>query len=178
MAKRVNLQNVRLSFPNLFKPSAFEASQTPKYNATFVVRKDDKQVAMLKAAIDEVVKEKWGKVPPGLKVCLRDGAEKAYDGFGPETVFFTASNETRPLVIGRKREPLDQADGVIYAGCYVNASVDLWAQDNQFGKRINASLAGVQFFRNGEAFGGGRPADVSDFVEYEDDDDDFLGNAA
>ncbi len=35
----------------------------------------------------------------------------------------------------------------------VHAVVRLWAQDNAFGKRINAQLQGVQFASDGEAFG-------------------------
>ena len=40
----------------------------------------------------------------------------------------------------------------------MNAIVELWAQDNNYGKRINASLAGVQFAKDGEAFAGGTVA--------------------
>lgn len=35
--------------------------------------------------------------------------------------------------------------------------------DNNFGKRINASLGGVQVYRNGNAFAGGGLASEDDF---------------
>lgn len=35
--------------------------------------------------------------------------------------------------------------------------------DNNFGKRINASLGGVQFYRDGDAFAGGGVASEDDF---------------
>uniref|UniRef100_T1HEF4 Uncharacterized protein n=2 Tax=cellular organisms TaxID=131567 RepID=T1HEF4_RHOPR len=35
--------------------------------------------------------------------------------------------------------------------------------DNNFGKRINASLGGVQFLRDGDAFAGGGVATPDDF---------------
>lgn len=41
--------------------------------------------------------------------------------------------------------------------------IDVWAQDNNFGKRINASLGGVQFLRDGDAFAGGGVASEEDF---------------
>ena len=69
----------------------------------------------------------------------------------------------RPLVIDADKSPLTEQDGKPYSGCYVNASIELWAQDNNYGKRVNASLSGVQFFRDGDAFAGGRAADVDDF---------------
>jgi hypothetical protein len=41
--------------------------------------------------------------------------------------------------------------------------VEVWAQDNQHGKRINASLLGVQFVRDGEKLAGGSTATADDF---------------
>ncbi len=48
---------------------------------------------------------------------------------------------------------LTEADGRIYAGCYVNFNVDIWAQDGQY-TGIRCSLNGVQFVKDGDAFGG------------------------
>jgi hypothetical protein len=48
---------------------------------------------------------------------------------------------------------LNAASGRPYGGCYVNASVRLWVQDNAFGKRVNCALAAVQFAGEGKAFG-------------------------
>ena len=61
------------------------------------------------------------------------------------------------------RSPLTETDGRPYSGCYVVAIVELWAQDNSWGKRVNATLKGVQFFADGEAFSGGTPASAGDF---------------
>lgn len=173
------ITNARLSFPSVFKPTAFDANQEPKYSATFILQADDPQVAVLRDAIKQAVVEKWKKTPPGLKVFLRDGSEKSHmNGFGDDTVFFNASNATRPTVVDRQNRQLVESDGKLYAGCYVNTKIDIWTQDNQYGKRVNASLSGVQFFRDGDAFGGGRPAAPDEFPTYEEDEDDFLGNAA
>ena len=48
------------------------------------------------------------------------------------------------------------------------ALVDFWAQDNQFGKRVNATLTGVQFVRDGDSFGGARVAAADDFDVLDD----------
>ena len=45
----------------------------------------------------------------------------------------------------------------------MNVSLELWAQDNNYGKRVNATLMGVQFFRDGDAFAGGGVASEEDF---------------
>ncbi|BBI91479.1 uncharacterized protein SSYIS1_06890 [Serratia symbiotica] len=101
----------------------------------------------------------------GLKVCLHNGDEKAeYAGY-PGSMFVSASKKARPLVIDRCRVALTAADGKPYAGCYVNTNIDIWAMDNNFGKRINASLGGVQYYRDGDAFAGGGVAIEDDFYD-------------
>jgi hypothetical protein len=60
----------------------------------------------------------------------------------------------------------------------VDVSIDVWAQDNNYGKRVNASLRGVKFARDGEPFAGGGAATEDDF-EFEAADteaaDDLVG---
>lgn len=87
-------------------------------------------------------------------------------------MYVSARSKTRPSVFDQQRQELTESDGKPYSGCYVNASIELWAQDNDFGKRVNAQLRGVQFLRDGDAFGGGaRPADADEFDEIAVSDD-------
>lgn len=62
----------------------------------------------------------------------------------------------------RDRLLLTVTAGRPYSGCYVNATITIFAYDNQ-GKGISASLGGVQFFRDGDAFAGGGVASEDDF---------------
>jgi hypothetical protein len=78
-------------------------------------------------------------------------------------VYVSARNKARPVVIDKDKSPLTQADGKPYAGCYVNVSLDVWAQSNQYGKRINAKLLAVQFDKDGDAFSGGEGYSDDDF---------------
>lgn len=161
---KIKLLRVRLSFPALFKPKASQDGGEPKYSAAFLLNKaqDAAQIDALRAACSAVAKEKWpNKIPPGVKYCVRDGSEKDFVGYGPDVLFISASNAMAIPVVGRSLEPLTAASGRPYAGCYVNASLRLWAQDNQFGKRINAQLQAVQFVADGEAFGD-KPVDPTE----------------
>lgn len=126
----------------------------------------------------------------------KDG--EVYDGFGGMYCLSAGQSENkgRPMVIDRigvrndsEKDPdrsytqpnskgvmfpiLTARDGKPYGGCYVNVSLDVWVQDNKFGRRINCQLKGVQFLREGDAFGGGAPASPDDFddlgVEEEED---------
>ena len=83
-----------------------------------------------------------------------------------------AANEVRPLIVDRKGAPLSQEDGILFSGCYVNVLIDIWAQDNQYGKGLRAKLMGLQFVKTGEAFGGGRQANANDFGSLGDDEGD------
>lgn len=174
---KVKLNNVRLSFPALFTPKAFSDDQEAKYGASFIIAKTNTTlVGEVKKAIDAVIQDKWkGKKPSGLKVCLRDGDEKAdTDGYGDEVVFISASSKKRIPIVDRDLSPIDEADAKIYAGCYVNATVELWAQDNKWGKRVNAQLKAVQFVRDGEAFGDKGVNPEEEFTKLEDDDSGVL----
>ena len=180
----VKLKNVRIAFSqNLFKAGSKTAGDKPKFSATFIIPGDSPQIAQIKKTIDEVAREKWqGKTEvimkslkaAGDKICLRDGDTKAqYEGF-EGNMFITASNAAAPLVIDKDRSPLTEASGKPYAGCYVNANIDIWAMDNNYGKRVCATLKGVQFLRDGDAFVGSAPASEDDFEDLSDTGDDDL----
>jgi hypothetical protein len=173
---KVKLNNVRLSFPNLFHAKAGEQGGEAKFSAAFLLDPKDPQVAKIEEAIAAVAKQKWGVKADAIvkqlkatdKLALHDGDTKAqYAGY-EGMVFVNATNATRPLLLDRDKTILAEEDGKPYGGCYVNTTIELWAQDNKFGKRINAGLGGVQFAKDGDRFGGGTSADESDFDELED----------
>jgi hypothetical protein len=173
---KLKLTNVRLAFPTLFEAKTVNGEGKPAFSASFLISPDDPQVKVINAAIEQVAKEKWGAKAEAVlkqmraqdKVCLHDGDLKSnYDGF-PDNLYVSSRSATRPLVIDKDKSPLAESDGKPYAGCYVNASIELWAQDNNYGKRVNASLRGVQFFRDGDAFAGGGAASEDEFDEITD----------
>ena len=151
---KIQLKNVRLSFPSLFQMGSFGGESTGKYEATFVLDKKEhaEVIKQIQTATDALMKEAFkGKIASD-KLCIKDGDELGRDEFvGKMTI--KASTKKRPLVIDRDKSPITEDDNIVYAGCFVNAIVTLWAQNNQFGKRINAQLDGVQFYRDGEPFG-------------------------
>lgn len=161
--------NARLAFPDVF-----EANKDGKFAAAFIFAPDHKGLGALQKVIDEVGAAKWGpkwtairkELKAGDNLLVHDGDSKAsYAGY-EGNLFFNANNTVRPLVLDRDKTPLTKADGKPYSGCYVNVIIDVWAQDNQYGKKVNAQLQGIQFVKDGEAFaGGGVAAADSDFEE-------------
>jgi hypothetical protein len=174
---KIALKNVRLSFPSLFHKATFEGVET-KYEATLLLDKDDHADAIkdIRSQMQAGIKAKLDGAKLGAdKLCLKDGADSDYDGYGNAWTL-KAANAKRPLVIDRDKSPLTEDDNRIYSGCYVNASVELWYQKNAYGKRVNANLLGIQFFKDGEAFGeGGTTASGDDFDAFDDDDEDIFG---
>lgn len=171
---KIKLQNVRLSFPGLFKAEAFKPGDDPKFKATFLIPKGSEMHQAVEKAILEATRLKHGAKAEKIiaqirnnpnKFCYQDGDTKSYDGY-ENMMALSAKSSIRPLVIDRDRSPLAEADGKPYAGCYVNASVEIFTYDSS-GIGVSAGLSGVQFVKDDDAFGAGKAADPEDFDELE-----------
>lgn len=194
-SKVIKLQNVRLSFPNLWVPKAFEEGQKPRYEATFILDPSNDEhagiIKQLRQAAFEVAKETYsGEMPKSVKMCFgnSDGTPvkvgpngyrndvKEYDGY-EEMFYIGSANKTKPKVVDRARDDagkfplITEESGRVYGGCFVNGTITLWGQNNKFGKRINANLRAVQFVRDGEAFGVAPVDSDAEFDEVEIEED-------
>ena len=174
----VLIRNVRLSYPWLHKPQQGKNQDgTPngkyQYAAVFLLDKvkNAEDIKKLTAAALHVKQLKWNGKPVNLTgKSIRDGGEKeATEGYGPNVVFISARNDTKPGIVDGRLNELSAETGKPYAGCYVNATVRAWAQDNSNGKRINWSLRNVQFVRDGEPFGEKRVAASEEFEVIEEE---------
>ncbi len=168
----------RLAFPSIFEPSSIDGGAL-RYSAAAILA-DTHNAALLRcgsvpcgaaavaavnAAITEAATEKWKDKAPALltslratdKLCLHVGDTKAqYDGFAGNH-FVSTGNEARPTIVDRNGSPLVAGDGRPYAGCYCIFNVEVWAQDNKWGKRVNATLRSIQFVADGDSFAAGAP---------------------
>lgn len=188
MSIKVMLRNVRLSYEHIFTPSAFDDKSDPKYSAVFIIPKDHNDVPAIKKALYKAGEEKYpaaftGKGwPKGFTCALKDADTDANDlgeilsENNPEYAgcyIIRADSTRRPLTIDRKKAAVTEADGVIYSGCYVNASIAAGAYEfGKVKKGVKCYLNGVQFCADGERFGGDA---MDDFDELDgEDDDDFM----
>jgi hypothetical protein len=176
----IKLKNVRISFPSLFEAKAVNGEGEPRFSAVFVVEPGSENAKLLAQTLNAVAKEKWGAKAENIltdlkakgRVCYLERPKtnqsgEVYDGFeGMHHI--SASNTARVQVIDRDTSPLTPADGRPYGGCFVDASIDVWTQDNSWGKRINAKLRWVQFRGDGDAFSGGAPVSQDEFESIAD----------
>jgi len=181
----VKLEDVRLSYPQLFTPRVQKDAKPgakPKYGASFILDKNNPKhvakIAEIEKVIAAVKADFFGTRPQKgiLGVALRKGDEPNkvdVDGYGPDVMFVSTSTTRKPAVVDRDLSPLSEEDPKLYAGCYVNATVRFWFQDNEFGKKVNAELRAVQYWRKGPAFGA-EPVDATkegfEVAEAEEDE--------
>jgi len=181
------IKNARLSYPSLFAPSAYGDGK-PTYNATLLIPKDSDAAKAVKAEIERVAKEAFGpkaqailtKQNEGQRRLMKDGDGPAgltndgdpKDGYAGHWVL-KVSNKSKPTLINRAKENIDESSGQLYGGCMVNVQVDFWAQKNDFGNFINAKLLAVQHWGDGEAFGTVSRANLDAFESAEEESVDW-----
>jgi len=173
---RLMIKNVRLAFPAIFEPSAIGDGE-PAYGAKLIVSPTHEAISEIRNAILSVAKEKWKDKAEGILSLLKDDKRicwvegpyrnkngEVYDGFEGMFHLSTRNPSVKPTALNKAGSAVTQADGVIYPGCYVHASVEFWAQDNQWGRRINCNLRGVMFHDDGDSFGGATAAKADEFA--------------
>lgn len=160
--KYVVTGEVRLSFPNLFKPRAREEGKPPQYSALILVPKSDTAtVAKIKKAQQAALadlQQMIGKKPVGWKNTFRDGDTERDTEEQPEYAghYFmnVSANEGYPpgVVDEQVQRIIDQSK--IYPGCYVRVAINAFAFNRPDSKGVSFGLRHVQFLRDGEPLAG------------------------
>ena len=176
----------RISFANIWEPKAINGGEE-KYSVSCLIPKGDKKtLARIQKAIEAAKEDgktrKWGgKIPPNLKLPLRDGDIDRPDDENYENCYFlNATSKEAPQVVDRKVNPiLDPM--TVYSGCYCNVSVNFYSFNANGNRGVAAGLGNIQFVRDGERLSGRASADA-DFDALEDDEEvlgedmpDYLG---
>ncbi len=186
---KVILKKVRLAFPDIWTAKSVKGGAL-RYGCSLILDPNTPEgaanIKTMKAAIAQVATEKWKEKAKAVvatcqakdEICLHDGNLKSeYDGY-EGNMFVSANSKKRPVVVNSDKSPLTEADGKPYSGCYVNASIDVWAQDStDYGKGIFASLIALQFKEDGAAFSGGEGYAETDFEDEEGNPDAASGGA-
>lgn len=153
-SEQIFLPNVRISFPNLLRPKRVDANSDPKYGATFILDYDTHAdvIKQLQSEIERVSKERFKKVLQQSNWCLRERDRPEYEGF----ITIGCTNHKKPAVMKADCSKVEcEEDNPIYAGCYVNALVDIGTFNLPTSKGIRSNVHGVQFYAHGEPFAGG-----------------------
>lgn len=188
----------RAAFVRLAEPKPFDGKGEPRWETTFLLDPTDKRglesiARTVKFAAE--LAQKGGAVIPlalrriahqfipgqpapdaklpedGIEICFEHGDTKDALGYvGYKGMFVIPSHNTfKPSVVNREgKAVLPGEEQFPYSGCYVRGKIQLWWQDNSYGKAVRNNLRGVQFARPGEAFS--KAQIETDFTPIEDDD--------
>lgn len=168
---------VRLSYANLWEPTAMEENQKKKYSAAILIPKSDtKTVDKVKAAIEAASilgKEKFGKswVPAKLKPCLRDGdLERPEDDAYAGHYFLSAKSATQPTMIDRAGNKIIEQEQM-YSGVYAFVSLNFFPYNN-VSVGVGVGLNNIMKSKDGDPFSGRTTAeeDFADLIGTEGDD--------
>lgn len=181
----VILRKVRLSFPDLFVAKQYQGAGPFNYRATFLVDPGSDNDKAIRDLIRKVANAKWGAkaatILPTIegqsqKYCYVPGDTKSYDGYAGKMALSASrpQDSGHPVVRDRDMRDIAPEEGRPYGGCFVNCLVQLWAQDNSFGKGIRATIIWVQFVSDGESFGGAPQATDGGMEAVEDAAADYV----
>lgn len=150
---------VRVSYPRLWEEEQ-KGKNRFKKGLQILFPKDDpdavEAVEKLQSYIDEVVipKEFDGRELPDEDVCLKDGDRKG----GKERFkdhWYLSTNQTNSQVVvfapgghtPMSRAEYDQLpeNQKFVDGCWGTVKFQMWAQDNDYGKKINGELLAVRW---------------------------------
>lgn len=172
----------RISFANIWEAKSINGGDE-KYSVSCIIPKSDKATLTkihkaIEAAKEAGKTKRWGgKIPPNLKLPLRDGdIDRPDDEAYADAMFVNATSKDAPQIVDRKVQPiLDPMD--CGSGDYCNVSVNFYAFNANGNRGVAAGLGNVQLIKNGERLAGKASA-ASDFDEMTDDEelDEIFGN--
>lgn len=181
---KVVLKDVRLSFPKLFEATQFKGTGPLRYEAAFLVDPSSPAHKALEETIEKVAKERWGakagatlkRVKTAKQTCCYIPGELTGREENDGLYVLTGNRKAKDGPVGvfdADKTPIQSDNGRVYGGCFVNASVDIWAQDGEY-TGIRCTLIAVQFARDGDAFGGVVAKSTGDEFEAVETEDDLL----
>ena len=193
MGTIVQLKHVRIAFiDNLFEPAQYEGKGDFRHSATLIVEPGSANDKAIQDAIQKEALALWGKKAESMLEDMRGNKNKfsymknkkdkngeVYEGF--ENMFALSGirkqQDGAPLFLHNIKDPatgkaqrLTGKEGIIYAGCYVNAKVEMWAQGGTY-SGMRCGLLGVQFDAAGDSFGGASRVSDEGFEALEAEDD-------
>lgn len=181
MATIIMLKNLPMAFPALAEPQSFGEGE-PAYGAKFPIKPNSEHQKLLEDAMLAEATELWkdkganvlsmlvedGKTAFTKKVYRSKKTGEPYQGFEGTHYLSTRNAKTQPTVFNEYGDPLTSKGDIerqAFSGAVVNASVEVWAQDNKWGRRLNCTLRGIMLTGEGENVGGGSaPAGADEFA--------------
>jgi hypothetical protein len=182
MGIKVLIKDVMLGFPALAEPQSLGDGE-PAYGAKLPIEPSSANLKLIEDAIREEAKAVWKDKADSIldmlrednKLCLvkkeyrSKSTGEVYEGFQNSFVLSTRNAKVQPSIFNQYGDPLEKKSDIerqAFSGAVASGvSVEIWAQDNKWGKRVNCTLLGVMLSGEGTSIGGGSaPASADDFA--------------
>lgn len=171
------ISDVRASYPHVDKMWRKNDKDTPAYSMTGILSTATHQPAidlLLEVCTDILAERNKGADIPDEKYFIRDGKPTKKPEYAG--AWIVASRETeKPTVLHPDKSEMESPEEIkseIKAGYFIDMLVQPWWQDNEHGKRINASLRAVRLRREGPLISEGGISKDDAISSFDDDDDD------
>lgn len=168
---------VRLSYPNIFKPKMNDQG-VEKYSASFLIPKKDKATIL---KLQKAVKSVFVNSKDILKTdnfkslkhtAIRDGDEERSEDEAYEGMYFVNANSDMPPGVLNEKKEKALGPTEIYPGCWVYASITLFAFNKKGNRGIGVGLNNIMKCKDDEPLSG-RASAESDFADIEIEDEDM-----
>ena len=183
---KVMTTEFRVGHPHVFEPSSMPGDSKLSYSIEMLFDKKTTDLSHLQNPLKAAIIGKWGPVksewPSPLKMPIRDGdkphgkkKEVKKEHQGMWVVRASSSAEySAPHVVGRDPDVALTSESEFYPGCYARAHLKAHAYTFADKDGVKFVLDGVQFLRDGQAFGGKKPANqMFGVIEGDAGDSDF-----
>ena len=178
----IRIDNVRGSYVHLDKPYKGKTDSggteaVAKFSMTGILPKETHEEAknLIIERIKQLLAENKDAKVAKDKRFIRDGDDLDKEEY--ENAFtVSAREENKPKCrdrVGALVEDVAEIRQMFQSGYWFNILIRPWFQDNDYGKRVNAGLVGVQFVKKDKTFGEASidDTDAWDVVEGDDGDD-------
>jgi len=194
MAIIIRLEDLTLAFPAIAEPQSFGEGE-PAYGAKFPIVIGSDQQKQIEDAILAEAENEWEDKAANVLAMLAEDAKlcfvkkiyrskktgEPYTGFEDCYYLSTRNAKTQPTVVDQYGDYITTKGDIerkAFSGAIVNASLEVWAQDNKWGRRVNCTLRGIMLTGEGKSVGGGSaPAEANewaDLAKAQPDVEDYL----
>lgn len=176
------IADVRASYPHIDAMWRKSDKDALAYSITGIlpVKTHQPAIDLLLEVCEDIIKErnKGADIKDDLKF-IRDGKPTKKPEY--EGAWIVASRETeKPTVLHPDKSEMESPAEIkkeIKAGYYIDMLVQPWWQDNEHGKRINASIRAVRLRREGPLIAEGGISKDAAISSFDDDDEGGFGGA-
>ena len=149
MSKKIKIENVRLSYPNLFQKGFYEGKENKKYTATLVLDKSNPKHVAAKKLIDEQIETIFEDSNTKRvdfkedKFCVKEESADFENSW-----LIKVGNSKRPTIIDRDKSPLAESDEKSVESVAIFAVFIATSPDNPSTANTRVSNASISSIMN------------------------------